>query len=156
MAYNSRVLYELAETTHTAIFRQQAMQALIDFTWRSLVCRHYTAHMCIRLLELMVLLGCVCRPPDSDLQQRLSWSFVAATCLREILRSIERMLGYRTLTGTWMSYFEYSWNVFELGSILVCAFMVGNSAESLLLVQDRFAHPEVLSAVCFYRWIGLL
>jgi len=154
--FNSEFLYWLVAAKCPEIFRNQAVQAIVDYTWIHFVRVHYSIRILIRVLELVMLIYVVASPPTDEFLKRLTWSWAAATSMREISLEVTRAVGWKSLMGSEFFYTGNFWFFFNAGCIVSYAILVFSSIESMELVQAGSAHPELLCLVCSYRWAQLL
>eukprot|EP00927_Polykrikos_kofoidii_P046168 TRINITY_DN40368_c0_g1_i1.p1 TRINITY_DN40368_c0_g1~~TRINITY_DN40368_c0_g1_i1.p1 ORF type:complete len:911 (-),score=110.67 TRINITY_DN40368_c0_g1_i1:418-3150(-) len=158
---NARVLHALSDTTHLDVFKTEATQTVLKFTWDNFVGRCYMAQFVHRLLELAVLISWTFFPPlssewdpaDTEWRRRWSCSFIWVSAFRETLSECWQAYGYIAVLNDPESYWSNPWNYLDLTSILLFDIFATNA---LFYGTNLESNLPIFAFVVLARWIQML
>jgi len=125
------VLFELAETDHLDIFRNQATQSILEYAWLAFVRRYFSMQLFCRIIELAVLIittvvpGAFPAECEGDSQceflRRASWSLLFVSGIKETVCEACQAYGFIKM-GEWNAYFGNVWT--SVDTTFICLFNV--------------------------------
>lgn len=155
-----QVLQVLAETQYLDVFRNQAVQSVLTFTWTSFACRYYTGRIISKVVELALLTWWTIRSPGEEgfdhWRCRATWSLLLVFALREVAAEVFKIHGilvFRTSGIHGPMFWSWSNLVSILNTLLFMVFVI------LAALSRNFDLDEdctLFSCVVLSRWLLFL
>jgi len=123
------VLQALAETEHLGIFRSQAAQAILKYTWESFVRRYHTVQLIHRFIELFLLVSLIWLAPW--VAHGTGWtdtfwyhfylhcvsSFLAVSAAKDTFQEFNQCRGFFVILFTPEAYLLNGFNYLDISNI---------------------------------------
>jgi len=144
------VLQVLSDTDYHFVFVKLQTRALLDGAWK-FVRVYYCVELIYDVLDVLVLLWCVIRPPEEEQSRRLTWGFFAVSSCREGLYEVNKFCSI-VMANRFVQIYLQRWESYaDIVSLVLRLQLVFQTFATCRLDE----HPTILAVVALIRWGSL-